>query len=235
MLSWFNGTEGGNALADVLLGNIAPSGRLPFTIPIKLEDSPAYALGNYPQGGRGRDVFAGLVEETNPEMNSETEEQDSEKFSDPNMAYYSEESLVGYRWFDTKQKPVMYPFGYGMTYTSFEYSSPATDKDRYGGNDVIRLSIELENKGAFTADEVVQAYVHRINPGVEWPYKELKAFSRVALDAGEKKSVTLEIPVNNLRYWNESIQGWDHDLCDIELLVGSSVEDLRARENVTLK
>ncbi len=235
VLSWFNGTEGGNALADVLVGNISPSGRLPFTIPIKLEDSPAYALGNYPQGGRGKDVFVGLVKETNPEMSSETEERDSNKFSDPNTAYYSEESLVGYRWFDTKQKPVLYPFGYGMTYTSFEYSSPATNKERYGENDVIRLSIDLENKGAFTADEVVQAYVHRINPGVAWPYKELKAFSRVALDAGEKKTVALEIPVQNLRYWNASMQDFDHDPCDIELLVGASAEDIKVRKKVSLK
>jgi beta-glucosidase len=235
VLSWFNGTEGGNALADVLLGNISPGGRLPFTIPNKLEDSPAYALSNYPQGGRGRDVFAGLVEETNPELSSEAGAKDSNKFSDPNIAYYSEESLVGYRWFDTKKKPVMYPFGYGMTYTSFEYSSPETDKERYGKNDVIRLSVDLENKGNLSADEVVQAYVRRVNPSVEWPFKELKAFSRVALDAGEKKTVTLEIPVKNLRYWNESIQDWDYDLCSVELLVGASAEDIKARKKVILE
>ncbi len=235
VLSWFNGTEGGNALADVLLGNISPGGRLPFTIPIKLEDSPAYALSNYPQGGRDRDVFAGLVEETNPELSSDAEAQDINKFSDPNTACYSEESLVGYRWFDTRKKPVMYPFGYGMTYTSFEYSSPKTDRERYGKNDVIRLSVDLENKGNLSADEVVQAYVRRVNPSVEWPYKELKAFSRVALDAGEKKTVALEIPVKNLRYWNESIQDWDYDLCSIELLVGASAEDIKARKKVILE
>jgi beta-glucosidase len=235
VLSWFNGTEGGNALADVLIGNISPGGRLPFTIPIRLEDSPAYTLSNYPQGGRGRDVFVGLVEETNPELGSQAGAQDTNKFSDPNIAYYSEESLVGYRWFDTKKKPVMYPFGYGMTYASFEYSAPATDKERYGKNDVIRLSIDLKNKGSLSADEVVQAYVRRVNPGVEWPYKELKAFSRVSLDAGEKKTVTLEIPVKNLRYWNESIQDWDYDLCDIELLIGASAEDIKAMKKIVLE
>lgn len=235
VLSWFNGTEGGNALADVLIGNISPGGRLPFTIPARLEDSPAYALSNYPQGGRDRDVFVGLVEETNPELSSQTREQSSNRFSDPNTARYSEESLVGYRWFDAQKKPVMYPFGYGITYTSFEYSSPATDKARYGKDDVIRLSIDLANKGNMTADEVVQAYVRRVNPSVEWPDKELKAFSRVALDAGEKKTVTVEIPVENLRYWNESIQDWDYDLCSVELLVGASAEDIRARKRVVLE
>ncbi len=235
VLSWFNGTEGGNALADVLTGNISPGGRLPFTIPIKLEDSPAYALANYPQGQAGRDVFVGLVEETNPEMRSQSAEPDSKRPADPNTAYYSEESLVGYRWFDTRQKPVMYPFGYGMTYSLFEYSSLKTDTESYGKDDVITLSVNLENRGGVTADEVVQAYVHRINPSVEWPNKELKAFSRVTLSAGEKKTVTLEIPVMNLRYWNESIQAWDHDVCNIELMVGASVEDIRVRKIIVLK
>jgi beta-glucosidase len=235
VLSWFNGTEGGNALADVLIGNISPGGRLPFTIPVKLEDSPAYALSNYPQGRRGGDVFVGLVGETNPELSAEAAAQDSNKFSDPNTAYYSEESLVGYRWFDTKGKPVMYPFGYGMTYSSFEYSSPATDRERYGKNDVIRLSVDLANKGNITADEVVQAYVRRINPSVEWPYKELKAFSRLTLGAGEKKTVSLEIPVRSLRYWNEAIQDWDDDLGTVELLVGASAEDIKVRKKVLLE
>ncbi len=235
VLSWFNGTEGGNALADVLVGNLSPGGRLPFTIPVKLEDSPAYALGNYPQGRRGGDVFVGLVGETNPEMGSKTERQDPGEFSDPNTAHYSEESLVGYRWFDTRGKPVLYPFGHGLTYASFEYSSVATDRERYGKEDVLRLSIDLKNTGAAAADEVVQAYVHRVNPGVAWPYKELKGFSRVALDAGEKKTVTLEIPVMDLRYWNESIQDWAHDPGEIELLVGASAGDIKARKKVTLE
>lgn len=235
VLSWFNGTEGGNALADVLVGNLSPGGRLPFTIPVKLEDSPAYALGNYPQGRRGGDVFVGLVGETNPEMGSKTERQDPGEFSDPNTAHYSEESLVGYRWFDTRGKPVLYPFGHGLTYATFEYSSVATDRERYGKEDVLRLSIDLKNTGAAAADEVVQAYVHRVNPGVAWPYKELKGFSRVALDAGEKKTVTLEIPVVDLRYWNESIQDWAHDPGEIELLVGASAGDIKARKKVTLE
>ncbi len=164
LISWFNGTEGGNALADILTGNISPSGRLPFTLPIKLEDSPAYALGNYPQGPKGTDVFAGLVAQT--EKTEKPEEKTTEKDlkNDPNTALYSEESLVGYRWFDTKNLPVMYPFGYGLTYTEFGYANLTTDREKYGKNDVIRLSLELKNNGSFAADEVVQVYVHRINP-----------------------------------------------------------------------
>ncbi len=232
VISWFNGTEGGNALADVLVGNISPSGRLPFTLPIKLEDSPAYALGNYPQGAKKADVFANLVAETEAVDKPKDE---AAKGNDPNTAYYSEESLVGYRWFDTKKLPVMYPFGYGLTYTTFEYKNLKTDKAKYGKNDVITVSVELKNTGKVAADEVVQVYVHRVNPSVEWPEKELKAFSRVPLNPGESKTVKLEIPVKNLQYWNEKKHAWDDDLCNIELQVGASAGDVKLKKEVGLK
>jgi len=234
LISWFNGTEGGNALADVLLGNISPSGRLPFTLPVKLENSPAYALGNYPQGDKNSDIFADLVSKTESDGKTNT---DSAKTlqADPNTAYYSEESLVGYRWFDTKNIPVMYPFGYGLTYTTFEYATLKTDKEKYGANDEITLTLELKNTGKMAADEVVQAYVHRINPSVAWAQKELKAFSRIALKSGESKMVTLKIPVKDLMYWNETKQAWDNDLCNIELLVGASAGDIKLKKVVALK
>lgn len=235
LISWFNGTEGGNALADVLLGNISPGGRLPFTIPVKLEDSPAYAMGNYPQGTKGSDIFADLVSETESGKKSTSQALKDSIKNDPNTAVYSEESLVGYRWFDTKKVPVMYPFGHGLTYTNFEYSGIKTDKKKYGKNDVIKLSMDLKNTGTAVADEVIQAYVHRINPSVDWPYKELKAFSRISLNPGETKAVILGIPVKNLQYWNEDIQDWDDDLCDIEIMVGASAGDIRLSKTVRLK
>ncbi len=233
LISWFNGSEGGNALADVLVGNISPSGRLPFTLPVKLDDSPAYALKNYPQGVKSSDVFTDLVSTTDAKDKTNASKKD-EISNDPNTAYYSEESLVGYRWFDTKNIPVMYPFGHGLTYTSFEYSKIKTDKAKYGKNDVITLSFELKNTGKVGADEVVQVYVHRINPSVEWPAKELKAFSRVFVKPGANNTVTLKIPVKDLQYWNEVAQKWDNDLCKIELLVGASATDVKLKKTVDL-
>ena len=229
--SWFNGTEGGNALADILVGNISPSGRLPFTLPIKLEDSPAYALGNYPQGAKKGDIFVDLVDE----KESEAHAADGNLENDPNTAYYSEESLVGYRWFDTKNKPVMYPFGYGLSYTEFAYADLNTTQESYGADEIISLSFNLSNTGDMAAEEVVQVYVHRINPSVEWPFKELKAFTRVALDPGKSQAVTLEIPVEKLQYWNEEKHAWDNDLCDVELLVGASSGDIRLKKQIALK
>ena len=242
LISWFNGSEGGNALADVLLGEISPSGRLPFTIPVKLEDSPAYALGNYPQGNKSPDVFANLVttaDTTGQNRKEAAKEPGKEPAkalkNDPDLAYYSEESLVGYRWFDTKKIAVMYPFGHGLTYTRFGYSNLKTDRKTYGPADVIRITFKLKNSGEMLADEVVQAYVHRIDPSVEWPEKELKAFERVTLAPGETTTVSLTVPVKSLSFWNESKQAWDYDPCRIELMVGASATDTRLQREVRLK
>jgi beta-glucosidase len=234
LISWFNGTEGGNALADILTGNISPSGRLPFSWPVRLEDSPAFALGNYSPGQGRRDIFAGLVEGNSAGDDTDEEGANSVQ-KDPNDAYYSEESLVGYRWYDTKNIPVMYPFGYGLTYTTFDYSAIDTDKEKYGKKDVIKVSVEIKNTGTVSADELVQVYIHRINPSVEWPYKELKAFSRVTPEPGESKTVVLDIPVRELRYWNETTHSWTDDPCDIEILVAASAGDVKLKKQVTLK
>jgi beta-glucosidase len=234
LISWFNGSEGGNALADVLIGNISPSGHLPFTLPVKLEDSPAYALKNYPQGDKNSDVFANLVSRSDAAGKVVQDGEKSQK-SDPNSAYYSEESLVGYRWYDTKNIRVMYPFGYGLTYTTFEYSNLKTNKEKYGINDIISVSVDLKNTGKMSADEVAQVYVHRIDPKVDWPQKELKAFSRIALIPTESKTIKLLIPVKDLMYWNEKTHTWDNDLCKLEILVGASSRDIKLKKEVTLR
>lgn len=233
ILSWFNGSEGGNALADIITGKISPSGRLPFTLPVKLEDSPAYALHNYPQGDKNSDVFANLVAKNDAAGKAAGETDKTKK--DPNTAYYSEESLVGYRWFDTKKIAVKYPFGFGLTYTTFEYSNLKTNKNKYGPKDVINVSVDIKNTGKMAADEVVQIYVHRIDPTVEWPEKELKAFGRVTLTTGESRTVQLYIPVMNLMYWNENKHSWDNDRCRIEILAGASAGEIKARKEIKLK
>jgi beta-glucosidase len=235
LISWFNGSEGGHALADILTGKISPSGHLPFTIPQKLEDSPAYALGNYPQEAKNADIFANLVAGSSNDTNAKKQETSTTNNLDPNTAVYSEESLVGYRWFDTKNIPVMYPFGYGLSYSSFSYSELKTDKKSYGKDDVINVSFEIKNTGTMVADEVPQVYVHRINPTVEWPQKELKAFSRTTIMPGKSIKVTLGIPVSDLMYWNEKTQSWDNDRSKVELLVGASAGDIKLKKEVILK
>ena len=235
LISWFNGSEGGNALADVLIGNISPSGRLPFTLPLKLEDSPAYSLGNYKSDKKSADIFANLVKESEKDSKTGKKENETVESGDPNLAIYSEGSLVGYRWYDTKKIPVMYPFGYGLTYTTFEYSALQTNKNKFESKDVISVSFKLKNSGKMKADEVVQVYVHRINPSVKWPEKELKAFSRITLEPAGITTVKLEIPIKSLRYWNESAQSWKDDPCNIEIKVGASVDDIKLTKMISVK
>lgn len=226
---WWNGLEGGNALGDVLFGNIAPSGKLPFTFPIKLEDSPAYAMGNFPQKADDEgDLF------TNQYRKDITGDRDAWRMKKSPDALYTEKMLVGYRWFDTKEKPVMYAFGHGLSYVNFEYGDITTDKSSYKPNGTIKVSFTLKNTGDMTADEVPQLYVRHLNAKVEYPSKELKAFSRVTLAAGETSTVTLEIPVSELSYWDEATNGWALEEGEIELLLGSASDDIRLSTTVRI-
>ena len=218
---WWNGLEGGTALAEVLFGDIAPSGKLPFTFPLKLEDSPAYALGNFGQKS-SEDLFTLMYRLDATGYTREQIQDYIANLPDPE-SHYSEGIFVGYRWFDTKNVPVMYAFGHGLSYVDFEYGalSCKTKKDK------IQVSFNLKNLGNMEADEVVQLYVRRIDSKVERPLKELEAFDRVALKAGETKKVTLEVPVSELAHWDMETNGWVVEPGKVEILVGSSSDDIR--------
>ncbi len=211
---WWNGLEGGTALAQVLFGDIAPSGKLPFTFPLRLEDSPAFALGNFPNGQAGADLFT-------MRYRKDVEQEERELTADDSA--YSEGIFVGYRWFEAKQIPVMYPFGHGLSYVDFAYG-PVSCKT---GRKSIKLSLEIENLGDMAADEVVQVYVRRPESKIERPYKELKAFERVSLAAGEKKQISIEIPVKELRHWDIDANSWAIEKGAVEIFVGASSADIR--------
>ena len=229
--SWFNGTEGGNALADILLGKISPNGRLPFSYPIKLEDSPAYATGSFPQTDApiNQDVFVSLVQE-----DAKAEEM-LKGATGRGTALYSEDILVGYRWFDTKNKPVMYPFGYGLGYSKVEYSGYAVSKSDFSDGEVISVSFSAKNTGKYDQLDVPQLYVHRVDSKVEWPYKELKAFKKVKVNAGASAIVTLEVPVESLKYWDEAKHDWVLEPGKIELLLAHDAGDVVAKAACTVK
>ena len=222
LISWFNGSEGGTALGDVLVGKVSPSGKLPFTFPIKLEDSPAYATGSYPQQLKERDqqgdIFVGLV---NREKNDRHQEL---------IAPYAEELLVGYRWFTTKQLPVAYPFGYGLSYATFEYSNLTTTPNAEG----IRVEFDLKNHSSFDAEEVAQVYVSRKHSALERPALELKGFQRVALGKGEQKRVSILLRRNDMKDWNAAVENWQLEAGEVEVLVGSSSADLRLTQTCTI-
>ncbi len=226
---WWNGTEGGTALAEVLFGDIAPSGKLPFTFPAKLEDSPAYALGNFPDKTQGGDLFTLMYRQDRTRMTREQIQEMMAKMPKP-VSKYTEGSLVGYRWYDTKNVKPMYAFGHGLSYVDFEYGAVKAAAKK----DVVKVTFNLTNKGGMTADEVVQLYVARPEATVEWPAKELKAFDRVTLAAGETKTVTLEIPVKDLRYWNVDKNAWDLEHGKLVLLLGAASDDIRQQAEVTI-
>ena len=218
---WWNGTEGGTALAEVLFGDIAPSGKLPFTFPVKLEDSPAFALGNFPNADpTGGDLF---TERYRQDMAGQQGGRRAQRPSPESK--YTEGSLVGYRWFDTKNVPVMYAFGHGLSYVDFAYGPMSVSAKKKA----VKVTFDLTNNGSMPAEEVVQLYVRRIGSKVEWPAKELKAFDRISLGAGETKTVTLEIPVDDLRYWNVDTNSWTLEHGQLELLLGSASDDIRQK------
>ena len=218
---WWNGLEGGTALSEVLFGDIAPSGKLPFTFPKKLEDSPAYALGNFGQNA-SEDLFTLMYRLDATGYTREQIQEYIANLPDP-VSEYKEGILVGYRWYDTKDVPVMYAFGHGLSYVDFEYGPLACRQKK----DKFMVTFNLKNTGDMEADEVVQLYVRRKDSKVERPLKELEAFDRIALKAGETKKVTLEFPASELAHWDTDTNDWVLEPGKIEILVGSASDDIR--------
>ena len=201
--AWFNGMEGGNALVDVLSGKVNPSGKMPFTTPVSLDQSPAHALGNFP----GRDL----------------------------KVNYEEDILVGYRWFDTKGLPVVYPFGYGLSYTTFDYSNLNTDKETYDQADTIQATFTLTNTGDREGAEVAQLYVSEPVCSVMRPVKELKGFKKVFLKPGESRRITLDIPVSSLAFYSEAQSQFVVEPGEFILQLGASASDIKQKISVEVK
>lgn len=201
--AWFNGMEGGNALVDILSGKVNPSGKMPFTTPVSLDQSPAHALGNFP----GRDL----------------------------KVNYEEDILVGYRWFDTKGLPVVYPFGYGLSYTTFNYSNLNTDKKTYDQADTIQATFTLTNTGDREGAEVAQLYVSDPVCSVMRPVKELKGFKKVFLKPGESRRITLDIPVSSLAFYSEAQSQFVVEPGEFILQLGASASDITQRISVEVK
>ncbi|MFI5160086.1 MAG: beta-glucosidase family protein [Sphingobacteriales bacterium] len=200
--SWYNGSENGNALADVLLGKINPSGKLPFTFPAELKDSPAHALDAYPG--------------TNLQVD------------------YKEGILVGYRWFDTKKIEPLYCFGYGLSYTDYQYSGLQTAKKTYKTGENIVATIKVKNTGKAGGKETVQLYVSKTGSVVERPEKELKAFKKVMIAAGTTANVSLTVPVKDLAYYDVKTSKWVVEPGKYKILAGTSSRDIKETATITV-
>ena len=213
LASWFNGSMGGQALAEVLLGNISPSGKLPMTWPKQLEDVPAYATGSYPQtldNNDQGDIFVGLQQNRSNDRRQQL------------VAHYAEEGLVGYRWYDDKHVSPAYPFGFGLSYAQFQYSDLTVTPTVDG----VEVRFVLTNTSAMNAEEVAQVYVSRPYSRIARPVKELKGFQRVALKAGERKTVTIPVRRSDLYHWDEAAQTWMLEPGTLHISVGGSSDNL---------
>ena len=222
LVSWFNGSMGGLAIAEVLNGNIVPSGKLPMSWPKKLEDVPAYATGTYPQNVANNNQGDIFVDITRNRSNDRRQQL---------VADYAEQDLVGYRWYEAKNVAPAYPFGHGLSYATFQYSNlkvtPTLD-----GFDV---SFTITNPSQFEAEEVAQVYVSRTASHIERPIKELKGFSRVALKRGQSKTVTIPLRRADLCHWDEAAQAWMLEPGEMTVLVGGSSAQLPVAQTTIIK
>ena len=206
---WYGGTESGNALADVLTGKVNPSGRLPFSVPFKYEDGPIKTERQYP----------GIKEE-------------GSRFW---QTHYDEGVYVGYRWYDTKQVPVQFPFGHGLSYTTFEYSNAKASKSTMKADGKITVSVQVKNTGDRPGAEVVQLYIADPQASIDRPVKELKGFEKVWLNPGESKKVSFTIDASALSYYDMSRSAWYAEPGEFQALLGSTSSDIRANVTFTLK
>ncbi len=189
---WFPGQECGNALADVLFGDVNPSGKLPQTYPVRLEDNPAFL--NYPgENGHVR---------------------------------YGEGLFVGYRYYDAKEIAPLFPFGFGLSYTSFTYDNVRLSAGELRPDETLTVQIDIKNTGDRAGKETVQLYVLDPESRLRRPHKELKGFAKVDLAPGETKTVSLPLDAFALACWDDAQHAWVAEAGRFEIAIGSSAHTI---------
>ena len=197
---WYLGSEAGSALAAVLMGDVNPSGKLPFTFPAKLEDNSAHALGEY-SGEKSKKVMD---------------------------IKYNESIFVGYRWAD-KQKKVkpLFPFGHGLSYTTFEYGKPTADSKTMSADGKLTVKVTVKNTGAREGQEVVQFYISDKKSSLPRPVKELKGFQKIKLAPGESKEVSFTVNKEALSFFDDARHTWVAELGKFEAIIAASATDIK--------
>ena len=219
LLAWQGGQEGGNSAADLLSGNVNPSGKLPVTFPINLSDHAS--TQNFPQDGEQQTIL-GLI--NNMMLGNKKARPKGKKIKNKDYTNYEEGIYVGYRHFDKANLAVAYPFGHGLSYTDFEYSSAAVTLEK----DSISVSLQIRNTGKRIGKEVVQVYVSKSNSTIDRPLQELKAFTKSgALEPNAKQELQINIAVSDIRYWDEAKNDWALEKGSYTVKLGSSSRDIR--------
>lgn len=202
---WYLGSMSGETLASVISGKVNPSGKLPVTF--------AKAQGDYPCFQYGEEGYPGVNRQV----------------------YYKEGIYVGYRHFDSKKVQPQFPFGYGMSYTTFKYGKPSLSSATIGSGDTLTVSIPVTNVGKREGKEVVQLYISDEQCTVDRPEKELKGFTKLSLAAGETKTATFRITASDLRFYSEQDHAWKAEPGRFKAVVGSSSRDIRGTAAFELK
>lgn len=225
------GQQRGTALGNIISGKANPSGKLPFTLEKDIKDSPAPEfnfLGGKPywQGSNKfyKDYWQGTDITSKPEI---------AKYVKPHQLVnipYTEGVFLGYRWYEKYKMPLQFPFGYGLSYTNFEYSNIKTSKTSIVKTDSLIISLQIKNTGKMGGAEVVQLYLSDLKNSVDRPVKELKGFQKIYLKAGELKSIQFVIHSNDLAYWDERKNAWMIETGDFGVLIGSSSNDVRLED-----
>jgi len=216
--AWYGGQMGNVALAEIIAGKTNPSGKLPITIEKEFKDSPGY--GYIPEGEKLYTDWNGNAEKAHKIFN----------------VYYTEGVFVGYRWYDSRNIEPLYPFGYGLSYTTFEYNNLSVSKEKFKfkEDDTIIVSFTIKNTGNLEGKEVAELYIHDIKSSVPRPVKELKGLKKIDLKPGETKTVQIKLDKKDFSFWNPATQGWFAEKGKFILNIGSSSRDIKLNKEVEL-
>ncbi|NNK88375.1 MAG: glycosyl hydrolase [Flavobacteriaceae bacterium] len=205
MQAWFLGSQSGHAIADVVSGDVNPSGKLPFTFPVKLEDNAAHYYG----------------EISYPGVDYEQE--------------YKEDILVGYRWHDTRKIKPQFAFGHGLSYTEFQLFNAEINSKNFEKGDAITISCSITNTANMAGAEVVQVYVGKNKSKVPRAVKELKGFQKVYLEPGETEDISIDIKIEDLAYYDESISDWNLEEGSYTVYVGNASDNISRTFKIRVK
>ncbi|WP_303433793.1 fibronectin type III-like domain-contianing protein, partial [uncultured Muribaculum sp.] len=197
------GTMIGPSMADVISGKTNPSGKLPFSFPKRLEDNGAHSFG--------AESYPGIEREGKSPQQQ-----------------YLEDILVGYRWHDTKKIPAMFPFGHGLSYTTFEYDKASLSSNLMEGDKSITVTVPVTNIGKVAGKEVVQLYIADEKSSLPRPLKELKGFKKVELNPSQTKVVKFEITPDDLKFFDDKAHEWIAEPGKFKVYIGSSSTDIKS-------
>ncbi|MCI0696607.1 glycoside hydrolase family 3 C-terminal domain-containing protein [candidate division KSB1 bacterium] len=214
--AWYGGQTGNQALAEIIAGKTDPSGKLPITIEKEFKDSPGH--GYIPEGEQ---LYTGWNDE-------------KEKARPVYEVHYKEGVFVGYRWYENKSLEPLYPFGHGVSYTTFEYSDLKVSKAKFNANDLVQVTFSIKNTGRMKGMEAAQLYIQDVASSVPRPAKELKGLQKVEIEPGQAKIVQIELSKKDFSFWNPATKDWFAEKGKFIIHVGASSKDIRLKQEVEL-